>query len=287
MRGYDLDIQRKIVANMTSESWRNIPHVAFSYEPDITDFERRYRKDTCGVSLNTLLLHTIAAALKAAPKMNARFRYNRWLVTGRLEIQERVDISMPTILPDGRMMTLTLRDCGGKTPRELQQQIDDLRHRAENSRLDDVLMETAMRDTLKALLHGKLWKTTGRLLGRALYSDCAETLHGREKREYRAIPADQRLTVQDIEQGTITVSNFGSLYRKMRGKPLLLEVVPPQVAAIGIGAIQESGGKRILPMCVAFDHRALDFGDVVPFIRRMDELLAGEAETMFSRLQQR
>lgn len=31
-------IQRKIVANMTSESWRTIPHSAAIYEADITDF---------------------------------------------------------------------------------------------------------------------------------------------------------------------------------------------------------------------------------------------------------
>lgn len=31
------DIQRKIVANMTTESWEQIPHVAYVYEADVTD----------------------------------------------------------------------------------------------------------------------------------------------------------------------------------------------------------------------------------------------------------
>ena len=31
-------IQRKIVANMTSESWKTIPHVCYTYEPDVTKF---------------------------------------------------------------------------------------------------------------------------------------------------------------------------------------------------------------------------------------------------------
>ena len=30
------DIQRKIVANMTTESWEQIPHVAYVYEADVT-----------------------------------------------------------------------------------------------------------------------------------------------------------------------------------------------------------------------------------------------------------
>lgn len=30
-------IARKIVANMTSESWETIPHAVMSYEADVTD----------------------------------------------------------------------------------------------------------------------------------------------------------------------------------------------------------------------------------------------------------
>ena len=31
-------IARKIVSNMTSESWETIPHASLSYEPEITKF---------------------------------------------------------------------------------------------------------------------------------------------------------------------------------------------------------------------------------------------------------
>ena len=34
------DIQRKIVANMTTESWQHIPPSAINYEPDVTDFKK-------------------------------------------------------------------------------------------------------------------------------------------------------------------------------------------------------------------------------------------------------
>ena len=36
-------IQRKIVANMTTESWQNIPHVTYTYEPDVTEFMEQYK----------------------------------------------------------------------------------------------------------------------------------------------------------------------------------------------------------------------------------------------------
>jgi ribosomal protein S2 len=48
-KGFDViktthfDIQRKIVANMTSESWETIPHSAIQYEPDVTDFMNYYK----------------------------------------------------------------------------------------------------------------------------------------------------------------------------------------------------------------------------------------------------
>lgn len=269
----NLDIQRKIVANMTSESWRSIPHVVFSYEPDITAFEKRWRSAGKTVSFNTLMLSTIACALKAAPKMNAHFSFNRWLVTGHLDVKESVDISMPTVLPDGRMMTLNIHGCGSKTPEELQACINDALRRAAASSLDDAMMDTAMKNTYNALWHGKVITALGRLIGKTLHPECAKTLKGKARRQYRALPTTERLGTEDIEQGTITVSNFGSLYKSLRGRPMLLEVVPPQVVAIGIGAIQNENDRRILPMCIAFDHRVLDFGDIVPFIKKMDELL--------------
>ena len=266
------DIQRKIVANMTSESWRTIPHVAFSYEPDITSFERHYAEafKPLGVSFNTMILSVIANALKAAPSMNAHFSFNRWTVTGRLDVRESVDISMPAGLPDGRMMTLNIHDCASLTPVQLQARIGDTMRRAAASNLDEVMMSTAMHDTVSAALHGHLWKALGRMVGRLMNPRCAALLHGKERKEYYKRPLTERLGVADIEQGSITVSNFGSLHRGLRGAPLLLEVVPPQVVAIGIGAIQDAGGRRILPLCIAFDHRALDFGDIVPFIKALD-----------------
>ncbi len=269
----NLDIQRKIVANMTTESWRSIPHVAFSYEPDITAFEKQYLSNKGSVKFNTMILSLIASALREAPKMNAHFSYNKWLVTGHLDLKSTVDISMPTILPDGRMMTVNLRDCASKSPSELQAYIDDMRTRAASSSLDDVMMDTAMKNTFHTFLKGNIHKAAGRLLGRVFHPGCAKLLKGVEKRRYKSLPADRKLGTSDIEQGSITVSNFGSLYKNLRGRPLLLEIVPPQVVAIGIGAIQDIGGRRILPMCIAFDHRALDFGDIVPFITKMDELL--------------
>ena len=88
----------------------------------------------------------------------------------------------------------------------------------------------------------------------------------------------------------MTVSNIGSICRSP-GQFSLLEILPPQVFAVGISAIQERPGvyvneagekavgiRRILPMCLAFDHRVLDFSDLTPFLQRLDQLFAEPGE---------
>ena len=65
----------------------------------------------------------------------------------------------------------------------------------------------------------------------------------------------------------------------------MLDIIPPQVCVIGFGAILEKPGvyidengdksigiRKILPICLAFDHRALDFGEVIPFIKKLDSI---------------
>ena len=68
---------------------------------------------------------------------------------------------------------------------------------------------------------------------------------------------------RESKQCTITVSNTGSLCKDLNGTLAMLEIIPPQIVAIGVGAIQNGR----LPLCVAFDHRALNFSDILPFLR--------------------
>jgi len=96
-----------------------------------------------------------------------------------------------------------------------------------------------------------------------------------------------RLTGRDIKQGTITVSNFGSLYRGAYAPPMMLEVVPPQICVIGIASLTERPGciaaydgkkeivpRKYLPFSLLIDHRAIDFGDIVPFMEKLDMIFA-------------
>lgn len=282
-------IQRKIVANMTSESWETIPHVTYMYEPDVTEFMKEYRKLNLDrsskdkITVNTLMLKVISEGLKAAPVMNSHIRFNRKLVRGEINTFEDINISMPMILPNGEMMTVNLHNFESKNLDEMTEYIHDVARRAENSDLNEAMFEVSLDNTLTALKAGKIKQTLYRLIGSKTGKHKVKTLHGEAKRAYESIPATERLTKHDIEQGTVTVSNIGSTYRGQRGATALLEIIPPQVCAFAVGAVQDKpvvitdalGNKKIearqvLPLCIAFDHRALDFGDVVPFLQKLD-----------------
>ena len=114
-------IQRKIVANMTTESWRHIPHVSYTYEPDITDFLEAYKKyaertpENDRATFNAVLLKSLAEAIKEAPELNAHMHFERSLVRGKITYFDNIDISVPWTLPDGNMMTITMKDMGNKS----------------------------------------------------------------------------------------------------------------------------------------------------------------------------
>ncbi len=287
-------IARKIVSNMTSESWEQIPHATVTYEPDVTEFLKEYKKLNEGctdkskkITINTVVMKIICEGLKVAPKLNAHLEFNRKLVRGCLKTYDHVDISMPMILPNGEMMTVNLHDMGDKSLTEMTETILDTARRAENTDLNEVMFEVSLDNTLNALKRGKIAQTVNRLYGSKTGKHRVRTLSGKAKKEYYSIPETERLTKHDIEQGTTTITNVGSIYRPFRGEVNLLEIIPPQVSAFAIGATQkkalvktgENGEDEMyigytMPITVAMDHRAVDYGDMVPFFEKLDEIFA-------------
>lgn len=287
-------IQRKIVANMTSESWMEIPHVSYIYEADVTELFSLYKQMNSEyrtkVTFNTLILKIITEGLKAAPEMNSHIKFDRRLVRGEINTFSDINISMPTILPNGEMMTVNLRNFESRDLDDMTHYINDINRRAENTDLNEAMFSVSFNDSLKKLREGHILKTLFRLIGSKTGKHKVKTLSGKAKKEYESIPETERLTAYDLEQGTVTVSNIGSTYLGQKGAMALLEIVPPQVCAFGVGAVQkkpvvtendEIEVRQVLPICIAFDHRALDFGDIVPFMKKLDEIFENP-EIIFS-----
>lgn len=288
-------ITRKIVSNMTAQSWEEIPHATMTYEADATELleeikrlndERAQGEDK--ITINTVMLKIICEGLKAAPKMNTTLEFNRKLVRGTLKYHDQIDISMPMILHTGEMMTVNMHDMGSKTLTEMTCAINDTVRRANNSNLEEVMYEVSIDNTLTGLKQGKILQAIRRLYGSKMPGKHqVKVLSGKAKKEYYSIPEKDRLTKRDIEQGTTTVSNLGSIYREQKGFCALLEIIPPQTTAFAVNAVQKRAVvvtdensndkievRKIIPITVAIDHRALDYGDCVGFFKRLDEIFA-------------
>lgn len=288
-------IARKIVSNMTAQSWEEIPHATMTYEADATELleeiKRLNDESAQGedkITINTVMLKIICEGLKAAPKMNTTLDFNRKLVRGTLKYHDQIDISMPMILHTGEMMTVNMHDMGSKTLTEMTCAINDTVRRANNSNLEEVMYEVSIDNTLTGLKQGKIIQAIRRLYGSKMPGKHqVKVLSGKAKKEYYSIPEKDRLTKHDIEQGTTTVSNLGSIYREQKGFCALLEIIPPQTTAFAVNAVQKRAVvvtdensndkievRKIIPITIAIDHRALDYGDCVGFFKRLDEIFA-------------
>lgn len=83
---------------------------------------------------------------------------------------------------------------------------------------------------------------------------------------------ERSLTPDDFRRPTITLSNFGSI----AGSHASLIIMPPQVAILGAGRFAERPVRaadgsitlhRVLPLSLAFDHRAVTGGMAARFLR--------------------
>ncbi len=280
------DISRKIIANMTSEGWKTVPHVCLVYDANVSllmDVLRRYHRDRASagkVSFNSVILRILIEGIKACPRMNGHIRFSPWLVSGKVTTLEHIDISLPITYGDGKMTTINLPHMEDKSVHEIQAMIAAFRARIENTDMDRVLYRTGLEDTFSELRKGKLPKAIGRLLG-------AKLGPGRVRIDRRkSAGSEDRLTPENIKQGSITVSNMGSLYKQWEGSCTILEIIPPQLCALAIGAVQKRAvvdeadnirAAEIVPITIAFDHRALDTADLIPFMQALDSVLQDRA----------
>ena len=286
-------IQRKIVANMTSESWKNIPHVCYTYDADITKFQaafkeygEKHKDDEYKLTFNGVLLKAVSEGLKAAPEMNSHMHFEKKLVRGKVTTFDNIDISVPWPLPDGSMMTVNMKDMGNKSLQDIAKYTADINRKLANTNLTEALYSVSIHDTVKALKKGHFIKAALRIFGaKSQKKHRVVTLKGAEKKAYYSIPESDRITRDDLAQGTFLVTNVGNLVRGLRGDASVLMIIPPMVCAMAVCAAQrrpivvtnENGEEKveirtILPLTICFDHRALDFSEVAPFIRKLEEI---------------
>jgi pyruvate dehydrogenase E2 component (dihydrolipoamide acetyltransferase) len=93
----------------------------------------------------------------------------------------------------------------------------------------------------------------------------------------------RKVSIEELQGGTFTISNQGSI----GGSHFTPIIYAPQVAILGVGQGQPKpvalDGKiairTIVPLCLAYDHRVLDGGDAVRFLKDLIASLESFDET--------
>lgn len=96
---------------------------------------------------------------------------------------------------------------------------------------------------------------------------------------------DKRLTVQEMNGGTFTITN-GGVFGSMMSTPI---INPPQSAILGLHAIKDrpvaiEGKVEIRPMmyvALSYDHRIIDGKDSVGFLVKVKEMIENPTQLLF------
>ena len=91
--------------------------------------------------------------------------------------------------------------------------------------------------------------------------------------------------MNDLNEGTVCMTNWGVLYEGLSGNVTYTPLLYPQVFLMAIGVVRDRdyafkneegvvdiGTKKYLPITLMFDHRIGGFNDVMPFIKKLDEI---------------
>lgn len=181
------------------------------------------------------------------------------------------------------MITPAIHDVGNKTLQEIAKSIKNIRRKIENTDIEVMQYFVAKKEILYNLKHLKLGAL--RQIFSSFIGKHRIKITRKQKKEYLNTPDEDKITSSDIFNASVMVSNLGSVFRHQKGAITLLDLVSPQVFAIAINAIQERPGvysdekgnkkigiRKILPLSLTIDHRAIDGADYIPFQNALDEI---------------
>ncbi|MCS7166936.1 MAG: dihydrolipoamide acetyltransferase family protein [Gemmatales bacterium] len=93
-----------------------------------------------------------------------------------------------------------------------------------------------------------------------------------------------KLSADEMRGGSFTITNIGSI-----GGTFFTPIINwPEVAILGLGRIQERlvlvhdkpTARKILPLCLSFDHRLLDGADAARFVNELSQFLENPAKLL-------
>ena len=242
--------------------------------------------------MNSVMLKVIAECIKESPDINAELRYSRLSNSGRLYYRDSIDIAVPMLTAENRMITPIVRNLGVLNLRETCQAMERLKHRAHHTKVDLLMLEAGLQDTWMRLARGQFLTVLRRLWANFVARDRI-TLPSREERG--DMPKSRRRNA--LPRPTCSMPPRWCPTRAA-SCPCRVPRCParnhsPQLTAMLLSGIQkkpvvmrdESGQdiiviREIMPLTFYLDHRALDFEHVIGFLKRLRHLCAHPEELL-------
>lgn len=283
---YFNNIKRRMNGYVLTENQRNQPQAAYSYEIDVTEMWEEYKKlkETCGykLSFNTIIMMAMVEGLKAAPRLNAHINFNHLRCCGTIIIKKHIDVAMPVMLDSGDTFPVKILHCEEKNLQELQEEIDVMTYKMKNTDIDAVLGDLVVQRTIGFLLKGQIRKTVAQTVAGLVGKHKIGSIGNFFKKQAKD---ENSLKYYHLNEGSVCFSNWAGLYDGLRGFETTSPLLYPQVFMMGVGGFVEKDfayrnekgevdlkTRKMLPVTLTFDHRIGAFNDVIPFMKRMDEI---------------
>lgn len=262
------------------------PAASYGYDADVTALWEEYRKlkAECGypLSFNTVLMKAMIEGLKIAPRLNAHIDYKPYSVSGRMVIFQHINIALPVVLETGETFPINILKAEEKNLKELQEEITDVVTRMKTTNIKRTYTDLTVKRGMAMMLTSKMPRavamTVKGAFGKSKMGKISDLFN-------RPAKEDNALTAEHVGEGTVCFSNWGALPDKIPGRSFHAPLLYPQVFMMGVGSVEDKefvfrnskgeidlGTKKFLPITLTFDHRIGALNDVVPFMKKLDEI---------------
>lgn len=281
------NIKAKVSANVLTNA-QDMPTPGYTYDADVTEFWKEFRefKKECDYNLtfNDLLMRAMVEGLKVAPRLNSYIEYNRLCTTGKIIIKKHIDIALPVLLDSGETFPVKVSACEEKSLKEISQRTAELVNMLKTQDVDRVIFDMIVKRTAGFILDGKIISTVAQTVAGYVGKGRVANLKGL----FEHAPREEGyLTPNDINEGTVCLTNLGAVNKTLNGRVTNAPLLFPQVFLMAVGVARDEnyvfrnekgeidmGTKTMLPITITFDHRVGGFGDILPFIQKLDEIFA-------------
>lgn len=288
-----MTIRDRLTSNVLVNSQREIAGTSCNYELDITKLYDEFLKlkDRCGYKLtfNTLMIKILVEGLKSAPRLNAHIEYNHRSTSGRIIIKKHIDVSMAVLLQNGETFLVKLPYLEDKSLRETAIQIEETKRKLLNTNLRKVMFKVGGQRMLGLASKGKIISTFSQFRSAYFGKGKIAKFSKLFKKKSHSVNTSRKpydgLNVDDFTEGTVCYTNWGTLYDKLDVNITYIPPMYPQVFLFATGRVadreyvtkDENGNlilktKKVLPVTLVFDHKIGGANDIIPFIKKLDEI---------------